>query len=60
MSVEYISYLFPMHEVLTVHNGKTGEVSESGITEIVILAYCTDGRIRIESGHDGVGCVDLV
>lgn len=60
MSVEHVTYLFPMHKILTVHHGKTGEVSESGITEIVILAYGTDGRIRIESGHDGVGCIDLV
>ena len=60
MPVQYITYLFPVYEILTVHHGKSGEISESGITKIVILAYRTDGRIRIESGHDGVGCIDLV
>jgi hypothetical protein len=60
MPVEYIAYLLPMHEILTVHKGKTGKISESGITKIVILAYRTDGRIRIESGHNRVGCIDLV
>jgi hypothetical protein len=59
VSVEHVSDLLPVHEVLTVHHGQSGEISESGITKVVILSDRTDRRVGIESGHYRIRSKDV-
>jgi hypothetical protein len=47
-------YLAPVDEVSAVENRQTWKIFKGGIDQVIILAYATDGWVRIKARQNRV------
>ena len=51
---QHVPYLLPVHQVAAVEDGYAGEVLETAVDQVEVVAHAADARVGMETRDDGV------